>query len=227
ELKADYSDPKGLPKQQMIQTVMERIVTQSIPQVVIDNPNVDWKPVSNQVMAATEKDSDSPAPADLKITNAAEPDTRYSKLLNNFLAARKADPYSPVNPTVIDRAFNEDREIPEARLKEMLVAVLTSPEAPKVAALIQQRLGRKLEPFDIWYNGFRPRDKYTEAQLDEIVSKKYPTSEAYAKDIPNLLQQLGFTKEHAQYIASNIVVDPSRGAGHALGAQRREDKAHL
>src|SRR5262249_48799888 len=33
ELKADYSDPKGLPKQQMIQTVMERIVTQSIPQV--------------------------------------------------------------------------------------------------------------------------------------------------------------------------------------------------
>ena len=35
-------DPKtGLPKQRMIQRVMERIVDQSIPEAVVDNPHVD------------------------------------------------------------------------------------------------------------------------------------------------------------------------------------------
>ena len=79
---------------------------------------------------------------------------------------------------------------------------------PQVAKLIEKRLGRPLEPFDIWYNGFRPRGTYTEAQLDEIVAKKYPTAEAYKKDMPNLLVKLGFSKERAEYLANNIVVDP-------------------
>jgi hypothetical protein len=96
-----------------------------------------------------------------------------------------------------------------------------------VARLIEKRLGRKLEPFDVWYAGFRPRGAYTEGQLDEIVRKRYPTAEAYEKDIPNLLQKLGFTKEKAEFLANNIVVDPARGSGHAMGAARREDKTHL
>ncbi len=47
ELKADYADPKGLQKQRMIAKVMERIVTQTIPAAVIDNPRVDWNPFTN------------------------------------------------------------------------------------------------------------------------------------------------------------------------------------
>jgi hypothetical protein len=60
-----------------------------------------------------------------------------------------------------------------------------------------------------------------------MVRKKYPTAEAYSKDIPNLLQALGFSKERAQFLAGNIIVDPARGAGHAMPAARREDKTHL
>ena len=45
ELKANYADPQGLQKQRLITKVMERIVTQSIPAAVIDNPHVDWEPV--------------------------------------------------------------------------------------------------------------------------------------------------------------------------------------
>jgi len=104
---------------------------------------------------------------------------------------------------------------------------LASPLVPKVAKLIQSRLGRPLEPFDIWYDGFRPRGAYTEAQLDAIVAKKYPTAEAYQKDIPNLLVKLGFTPEKAQFLANNIIVDPARGSGHAMGAEMRSEKAHL
>jgi hypothetical protein len=227
ELKADYSDPNGLPKQRMIQQVMERIVTQTIPAVAINNPHVDWNPFSNKVSPAAEQDADGPAPVDLKIDTTPEANTRYAVLLKNFNAARRVDPYSPTAPTLIARRFDEDREIPEARVRKMFEAVLTSPQVPAVAKLIEQRLGRKLEPFDIWYNGFRPRGQYTEAQLDEIVSKRYPSAEAYAKDMPNLLKALGFTPERAAYLADHIVVDPSRGAGHAMGALRRADKAHL
>lgn len=227
ELKAQYANEDGFERQKMIQRVMERIVDQSIPAVVIDNPHVDWNPFSNEVAAAAVADAEDPAPSGMKISNAAEPDTRYEVLLGTFLAAKKVDPYSPTAPTHIARRFDEDREIPEERVKEMFEQVLLSPLVPKVAALIEARLGRPLEPFDIWYNGFRPKSKYTGEQLDAIVRKKYPTATAYEKDIPNLLVGLGFTKERARYLAGNIVVEPARGSGHAWGAGMREAPTRL
>jgi hypothetical protein len=228
EIKADYADAQnGLAKQRAIQQVMERIITQSIPGVVVDNPNVDWNPWTNEVKPAAEKDTETQPSPDRKITNAPEPSTRYAMLLKTYQAARKVDPYSPTAPTLIARRFEEDREIPEQRVRQMLEQVVTSPLVTKVAKLIQSRLGRPLEPFDIWYDGFRARGAYTEAQLDAIVSKKYPTAEAYKKDIPNILMKLGFTPEKAQYLADNIVVDPARGSGHAMGAEMRSEKAHL
>ena len=227
EIKADYSDPKAGPaKQRMIQKVMERIVTQTIPAIVVNNPRVDWNPFTNEVKPSAVKDYDLPV-STAAVTNAPEPDTRYAVLLKTFLASRKADPYSPTAPTLIDRRFNENREIPEERVKQMLIQVLSSPLVPEVAALIHERLGRPLEPFDIWYNGFRPRGKYTETQLDELVSKKYPTADAYRNDMPNMLVKLGFSRERAAMLAENIVVDPARGSGHALGAAMRSAKAHL
>lgn len=229
QIKADYSAGlEGLAKQRMIQQVMERIVTQTIPEVVVNNPAVDWNPYSNEVKPAAVKDADDASNAPQKPpTNAPEPNTRYAKLLLTFQASRKVDPYSPTAPSLIARRFDENREIPETRVQKMFEEVLSSPIVPQVARLIEKRLGRPLEPFDIWYNGFRPRGTYTEAQLDEIVGKKYPTAAAYKKEIPNLLMQLGFTKERAEYLANNIIVDPARGSGHAMGASMRSAKAHL
>jgi len=228
EIKADYIDTKnGLAKQRMIQQVMERIITQTIPQVVIDNPHIDWNPFTNQVTPAVVSDSDSPAQSDTKIANAAEPSTRYAMLLKTFHAARLADPYSPTEPTLIARRFEENRELPEERVQAMLEQVLTSPLVPHVAQLIESRLGRPLEPFDIWYNGFRPGSSNDEHELDSIVAKKYPTADSYQKDIPNLLMKLGFSSGRANYLADRIVVDPARGAGHAMGAEMRTEKAHL
>ncbi len=228
ELKANYNDKeKGIAKQRMIQQVMERIVTQTIPEVVINNPNVDWNPFTNEVKPAAVKDVEAPEKSSLKITNSPEPDTRYSMLYRTFFASTKVDPYSPTAPTLIARRFNEDREIPEERVKAMLESILSSPLAQKVANIIEQRLGRKLEPFDIWYNGFRARGKYTPAQLDEIVKKKYPTADAFNADMPNMLMKLGFSKERAEYISNLIVVDPARGSGHAAGAAMKSAKAHL
>jgi hypothetical protein len=231
ELKADYSGDNGLAKQQMIAKVMERIVTQTIPRAVIDNPRVDWAPYANTVRPAPADTVEPNAPPEGQrpgsVSPAPEPDTRYAHLLATFHAVRLADPYSPSMPTHIARRFEESREMPEARVEQLFKDVLTSPAAPRIARLIEQRLGRKLEPFDIWYNGFQPRGKYTEAELDAIVAKKYPNVAAYQADIPRLLEGLGFAPERAKYLAGRIVVDPSRGAGHAMAAQRRGDKPHL
>src|SRR5438874_7877119 len=121
EIKADYADKQnGLAKQRMIQQVMGRIVTQTIPAVVVNNPNVDWNPFTNEAKLAAVKDSDSPVAASMNISSAREPDTRYATLQRDFLASKKADPYSPTTPTLIARRFDEDREIPEARVKAML-----------------------------------------------------------------------------------------------------------
>ena len=228
QVKADYREgAEGLERQRTVQKVMERIVTQTIPAAVVNDPRVDWNPFTNEVRPSTVDDAGRAAPAGTTAPAGPEPDTRYATLLSTFRAERLVDPYSPTAPTHIARKFDEDRQIPEARVKAMLEAVLSSPLRPKVAALVKARLGRPLEPFDVWYDGFRPRPATTEARLDEIVRKRYPTAEAFGKDIPRILRDLGFPPERADLVAANIVVDPARGSGHAWGAARRDDKAHL
>ncbi len=228
EIKGEYADAtNGLAKQRTIVKVMERIVTQTIPESVINNPYADWNPFDNTVVPASVHDADAPEKINVPISAAPEPDTRYATLLNDYLASRKADPYFPTAPTLIARKFDIEREIPEARVKSIFENILTSPLVPKIGRMIQKRLGRPLEPFDIWYNGFKPQGKYSEAELDKIVSAKYPTADAYKADIPNMLMKLGFSKERAEYLAANIIVDPARGSGHAMGAGMKSAHAHL
>ena len=229
ELKAAYADKEqGLKKQRLITSIMERIVTQTIPAVVIDGPHVDWNPITNEVKPApkgtVEKDAP-PPPA--KIDATREPDRRYQHLLAQFAAAKAADPYSPRQPTAVLRSFELSREMPEARVRALFEEVLSSPLVPKVAAEIERRLGRELEPQDLWYDGFKARASIPEAELDAITKKKYPTAAAFAADMPRILRALGFSDARAKFLSERIVVDASRGAGHAMPAGRRGDFPHL
>ncbi len=228
EIKADYSDSEeGLAKQRMIQRVMERIVDQSIPQVVIDNPHVDWDPFSNKVTPAAVSDTDDPVPLDLQIAEAPEPDTRYRIWLNNFRAEQQVDRYSPSAPTYIARVFDEGREISAAEAEAMFRQILSSPLLGRVAEVVGKRLGRPLEPFDIWYVGFRPRGAYTEVELNAITRGRYPTPQAYDADIPRMLEALGFPADRAREIAAQITVDPARGSGHAWPLGMHGAQSHL
>ena len=227
QIKSDYVDDRnGLAKQRMIQKVMERIIDQTLPASVINNPQLDWNPYDNEVNPAAEKDSDF-SPGNRDAVNTPEPGTRYRYLLENFRAVTLADPYSPNAPSLMARRFNVDRQIPEARVRKMFEAVLSSPILPRIAALMEKRLGRPLEPFDIWYDGFRPRIPHTQGELDALVTGRYPDAGAFAKDVPVLLKKLGFSPESAEFIAGQIVVDPARGSGHAMGAEMRQGKSHL
>ncbi|HEX2224041.1 MAG TPA: hypothetical protein VHN15_07530 [Thermoanaerobaculia bacterium] len=224
ELAGTYVDrtPEGLRRQRTIFKVMERIVRQEIPAAVIDNPALLWEPFGNEVRPA--------APAedfDAEAASRREPDARYAQLLEVFRAARKIDPYSPEDPTLPARRFNRDVQIPEEEVEALLVSVLDSQEVKDLGALIQRRLGRPLEPFDIWYSGFKSRGRYSEEELDRRVRERYSDVEALAAGLPAIFERLGFTSEKAAWLSERIVVQASRGAGHALAAMRRGDKSYL
>jgi hypothetical protein len=212
ELKALYADPKNLPKQEMIQTIMMRIIHQQIPAAVIDDCGPMWDPVANS--------------ADGKQAE-READVRYATLKKAFEAERLEDPFYPDAPSHIDRIFKLNREIPEAEVEKLLVSVLEAPAGMKIGKLIGKRLGRKLQPFDIWYDGFKARGSMDERKLDEKVAELYPTVAVFQAGLPGILKKLGFDEKTAAFLADRIQVDPARGAGHAWGPKMRTEKAHL
>jgi hypothetical protein len=216
ELKARYADKKGLAKQKMIFKVMERIISQEIPAVMVNSGKYQWDPFSNTVFENGKA-----------IAGEREADDRYRTFLSTFQAMRLIDAYSPLYPTHIRRSFDVSREIPEKDVEAMFDNLLSSPQVKKVAALIRKRLGRKLQPFDIWYNGFKGNAAINEEELDKIVAGKYPNPEAFEKDMPRILVRLGFSQASAVAITPHIQVDPARGSGHNAQTQSRHFKSRL
>ena len=217
ELKSDYADKvNGLNKQQLIYEVMKRIIDQSIPSEVINNGKYTWNPVENKIFDSGKE-----------LPSKPENDVRYEVLLQNFKANRQIDAYSPNFPTALSRNFDAAMEIPQKDVENLFKSLLSSQQVKEVAAYIKSRLGRDLQPFDIWYNGFKAKGEISEDELTKITSAKYPTPLAVEKDLPNILIKLGWKPEKARQIASLVQVDASLGAGHAWGAVLRGQKARL
>ena len=227
QIKAEYAKSDGLARQRLIAKVMERIVAQEIPRAVVNDPRLDWNPATNEVRLAPAGTVERELPPLAKADGAREPDTRYARILETFAAVRRSDPFSPIAPTHIARKFDLEREMPEERVVALLRSVLESPLVPRIAKLIEARLGRPLEPHDIWYDGFRPRSAYSEQDLDAMTRERYPTAAAFERDLSAILQKLGFAADRASWLAERIAVDPARGSGHALEARRRGDKPRL
>ncbi len=217
EIKADYADKdKGLVKQKMIYNIMQHIINQDIPAKVINNPAYIWKPYSNQVLENN-----------ATITCSPEPNSRYRQILNNFHAQQAVDPFVPEMNTLIKRKFSGEMEIPVEEVEALFDGYLKSPQLTKVGQIISKRLGRNLETFDIWYDGFKARSEYPQEQLNGLTTQKYPDPKAFEKDMPEMLGKLGWSKERAAYLAEKIQVDPARGSGHAWGAGMKGEKSHL
>ena len=217
EIKSNYAPvPDALEKQRMIQKVMEHIVCQSIPECVINNNAYEWKPWSNTVYSNGEE-----------MVAKAEGERRYEHLLATFRIEKERDVYHPNMPTAIIRNFERNMEVSAREIEELFIDLVSSEQVKKVAGLIEEQLGRSLEPFDIWYDGFKSRTAISEDQLTSLTRKKYPNATAFQKDMPRMLGVLGFSKEKANELASRIVVEPARGSGHAWGASGRWEPARL
>ena len=207
ELKALYGTENGQEKQEMIYQVMQRIVNQTIPQKAINNPDFIWKPYSD--------------------ASDHEPYTRYAKIQDIAHAFLAEDKYCPSAPSGITRNFEEGVEIPAAELDSLFRALVGSEQVRQVASVIRERLGRDLRPYDIWYDDFKARATLNEDELTAQTRRLYPDADAFAKDMPRLLQKMGFSPIESKQIASHIVVEPARGSGHAWPCLGRNEDARL
>lgn len=218
EIKANYSNKdNGLEKQLMVYEVMKRIIDQTIPNEVINNETYQWNPYTNVVT----KDGK-------QITATPEDGKRYQQIINLFNEMQKQDAmYPETMNNYIKRKFDGEMEISQAQCEELFTKFVSSPQAKKVGQIISARLGRPLQPFDIWYDGFKSRSSLDQNMLNSKTMNLYPNAQALEDDIDRMLVDLGYTKERAKYLADKIAVDPARGSGHARGGTMRGDKAHL
>ena len=217
EIKSNYSNKEnGLEKQKMIYDVMKNIINQTIPKEVINKGEYNWNPTTNKLYKeGKEVGSGTPENTD-----------RYQVLLNNFKAKQETDKFSSYD-NFIQRMFDESYEIAQEDVEKLFTEFVSSPVMKATADLISKRLGRKLQPFDIWYDGFKARGTISQATLDAKVKAKYPTKDALQNDLKNILTKLDFDKKRAEFISSKVIVDPSRGAGHAWGAEMKNGFSHL
>lgn len=199
-------------KQELIYEVFQHIVRQTIPACVIDQPQTTWCPTTNLVNGK---------PAD------REQDNRYATMLSLFHYAQQEDAYYPAQPTLIQRTFENSLEISEAEVVSLFEQTLSSQELKDVIALVRQRLGRDLRPYDLWYNGFRSQDPASGANLNAVTSQRYPSAQAYKDDMPRMFRAFGFTSDRAQFLADHIVVEPARGSGHEWPSLGREEPSRL
>ncbi len=217
ELKADYADKdNGSEKQEMIYKVMERIIIQEIPGVVINSSDYEWFPYTNKI-----------SKGNASILAPAEPDTRYSHIIKNFRTRKEIDAYNPEMNTFILRKFSLEMEIAQNEVEALFDSFLSSPQLVSLGSLIKKRLGRDLRPYDIWYDGFKTRSSIPENLLTSKTSALYPDPTAFHSGMPAMLRKLGWSPERAGYLAEKIIVDPARGSGHAWGAAMKGSLSHL
>jgi hypothetical protein len=216
EIKSNYGKQNGLEKQRMLYEVMKQIITQQIPVEVINSDKYTWNPYTNEVF-------------DGKSTVKTTPETnkRFATLLQFFQSQKQLDAYYPDLNTYIKRNFEADLEIPLEDAEALFSQYLSSPQVAKVAEVIKHRLGRNLEPFDIWYDGFKTRTGIPSETLDKATRTKYPDRMAVQKDLPRILTDLGFSRDKALEITSHVQVDPARGSGHATPSLTKEQKSLL
>ena len=163
----------------------------------------------------------------LKVDISREPDTRYQQIINIFRAGQQIDIYRPDAPSHVLRTFNEDLQIPFEEIEALFTQLIQSDEIKQVAAIIRERLGRDLRPYDIWYDGFKSRSSISEDLLTSETQKRYPNAKDFERDMPRMLIDLGFSPDKAKEVASHIVVEAARGSGHARPCVGREQPARL
>jgi len=232
EIKALYGQPGCERRQRALFKVMERAIDGSIPAAAIDGQDLCWNPWSNAVSARAASGPDGgsgAASATVAPAPSAAPDgaRRYALMLDIAEAMRGIDAWSPDSPTLIARRFDDSRELSMEQVTGLLESLFEGDTFRLAAARVKAALGRPLEAFDIWYRGSGVEGRPDEAALDAVTRRLYPDAAAFESDIPRILRALGFSAGDADWLSSNIAVDPARGSGHAMPAAMRSDKVRL
>jgi hypothetical protein len=201
EIKAGYGDPDGVHKQRALSWVMARHIDGSIPRAVMAGAEKrDWNPETNRVAGGD--------PGELLGLE------RYEHWIANFRMAREFDPLYPDEPTAIARKFALEREMPEAEVEGLMVSLLESPVRRDLAAFVSRRLGRALEPFDIYFEDIVEAKPASE--MNAAVKARFANIKEFEAKLPAVLRELGFDAKDADFLGSHVRAEICKGAGHAM-----------
>ncbi|NUN47395.1 MAG: hypothetical protein HUU15_01030 [Candidatus Brocadiae bacterium] len=203
----------ALPRQRAIRDLMRAVVDGDLPREVIGNPKARWRRRDGVIEENGAEKAGTPSGA-----------LRWEQFQKAYDVQRRIDPHTLFG-NIIDNKFKLDREIPEEKVVRILTDILSAPVAARVAQFVGQRLGRPLEPHDIYFKSFQAGAKKPPLGYD--IRKRYPTAESLTRAIPGILVRLGFAKARAAWIGERIQVDNARSAGHAWGPGTVHDKARL
>jgi len=197
-----HGSPHALLKQKAILGLMRRVVDGEIPSEVVDDPNVRWNIPAGRVTVGGK-------------TRVAKGQgaRRWEGFRRVWQIQRKIDRHRRFG-NLIDNKFLLEREIPEDKVVRLLTDIVSSPLAERVAQLLERKLRRPMEPFDIYYRDFSPQP-VGKAAPGVDVRKRYPSSQALGDAIADILVRLGWKRDRARWIQSKIRVDNGRSAGHA------------
>jgi len=208
-MKSGYADADGLSLQRALAWTMARHVDGSIPLAVMQSPSdaaaaADWDPARNTLGGKPVIETDGETVGLV----------RYEQWLARRDVSFAFDRFFPEYPTAIRRKCELEREIPEHDVEQILVELLASPVRRKLAAFLRGRIGRALEPFDIYCDEFAQTLPINE--LNRRVREQFGDAKGLERKLPELLRGLGFTHDDAAFFGAHINVEIARGAGHAV-----------
>ena len=212
EIRAAYAVDGGETRQRALMWVMRRHIDGTIPTSIMDGSNTaDWDAQSNLL------GGDDPGPLLGPV--------RYEHWCDNIKVARALDVHHDEHPTALRRKFDLEREIPEDEVVRQLELLLEAPARADLADLMRQRLGRPLEPQDIYLDELAPPRAADE--LDKAVKERFGDHRGFELALPDVLEQLGYSHGDAHFLGRRIRVEIAKGAGHAMRPALPEYSAWL
>lgn len=216
-LKEDYTRPGGLVRQEITGKLIDHITQGTVPEDFITDTSTRWNPWTNQLFRMQ---SGKMVPVDSK----TEGLKRYAGLLTAFRNRSAEDQFYSSGSTVFGRTFENSGLKPE-EVEKIIRSFLSDPVIGSAGKLVSERLGRPLQPFDIWYSGFQSQSSCQASMLDSLTRARYPRPVDLQKDLPAILMRMGFSEKEANYIGNHAVVRPVSGGGYSDQPVMRGDTA--
>ena len=212
EIKAGYTQEGGVEKQRALSWVMGRHIDGTLPKQVMDSTCTGaWNPQENTI--------DGGDPGELLGP------VRYEQLNIQRSVAVDYDKYYDEHPSAIARKFDLQREIPEDHVEALMIELLEAPARGEIAAYMSKKLGRPLEAFDIYLEDLA--EGASSAELDEKVTAMFKDELEFQEKLPEVLRNLGYCDEDADFLGTRVNVEIARGAGHAMRPGMMEYHAWL
>lgn len=203
--KEEYTRPDGYDRQRLTGIVLEHILKGTVPEQFLEDSTTRWNPWANELYYDKEGKKE-------QIEIILEGPVRYEGFRSVFLKRSSEDILYPEGSTVITRTF-ENQNLQISEIEKLLRDLLSDPVIAKAGKLIESRLGRPLEPFDIWYSGFQEQSFYSADMLDSITINRYPDPLTLQNGLPKILINMGFSKSEAEHLGAHTTIRPVVSGG--------------